>query len=272
MQHILSFLFKNKFFILFLFLEIVALSLTIQSHSYHRSKFINSANVITGGIYDNFNHLDHYLNLKTFNEQLAKENTTLKNKLSELLSKDNQTSVSRIDSLKYNAKYKYINAHIIKNEYFKSNNRLTINKGVKDGVTSELGVVSSKGIVGIVTNTSAHYAVVMPVINENSRINAKFLHNNHFGTLTWNGEDYNTVQLEDLPIQTKVKVGDTIITGGKSTIFPEGILIGRVKDFKLKNNKYDKINITLFNDMSALYHINIIKNLDKKEILELENE
>ncbi len=270
MQHILSFLFKNKFFILFLFLEIVAISLTIQSHSYHRSKFINSANALTGGVYNNFNHLENYLNLKTFNEQLSDENTSLKNKLTKLL--NNEQSFSRIDSLTYNKKYEFINAHVINNEYSKSNNRLTINKGKKDGVTSELGVISSKGIIGIITNTSAHYAVIMPVTNENSRINAKFLHNNHFGTLTWNGKDYNTVQLEDLPVQAKVKIGDTIVTGGKSTIFPEGILIGRVKNFDLTDNKYNRINITLFNDMSALYHINIIKNLDTKEILELENE
>ncbi len=272
MQHIISFLINNKYFLLFLFLEIIAVSLTIQSHSYHRSKFINSSNFITGSIYNNFNSFNNYVNLKSQNEQLLKENTKLKN----LLSQNDKLSTSkkpqRIDSLIYNKKYQYLSARIINNNYTKSNNRITINRGKNDDVRPELGVVSSNGIIGITTNVSSNYAVVMPVINENSRINVKLLNNNHFGTLTWNGMDYNTCQLEDLPRQTNIKIGDTIITGGKSTIFPEGILVGRIKDFKTSNNNYEIVNVELFNDMSAIYHVNIITNLDKKEIKTLENE
>jgi len=272
MQQIISFLINNKYFLLFLFLQIVAVSLTIQSHSYHRSKFINSANSITGGIYDNFNSFNSYLHLKKHNKLLLEENTKLKNLISQQNTKELAKKFTRLDSLVYNQTYSYIKANVIKNEYTKINNRLTINRGEKDGLTTELGVVSSEGIVGIITNTSSNYAVVMPVINENSKINAKMLKNNHFGTLTWNGIDYNTVQLEDLPIQTNLKIGDTIITGGKSTIFPKGILIGVIKDYAVNNNKYEQVSVKLFNDMSALYNINIIINLDKQEIKNLEHE
>ena len=272
MQHIISFLINNKYFLLFLFLEIIAVSLTIQSHSYHRSKFINSSNFITGSIYNNFNSFNNYVNLKSQNEQLVEENTKLKNLLSQNNDDFSNLKSNKIDSLVYNKKYHYLSARIINNNYTKSNNRLTINRGENDGVTPELAVVSSRGIIGITTNVSSNYAIVMPVINENSKINVKLLNNNHFGTLTWNGNDFNTCQLEDLPRQTNIKVGDTIITGGKSTIFPEGILVGAIKDFKITNNNYKNVNIALFNDMSAIYHVNIISNSNKKEIKQLENE
>ena len=272
MQHIISFLINNKYFLLFLFLEIIAVSLTIQSHSYHRSKFINSSNFITGSLYSNFNSFNNYVNLKSQNEQLLEENTKLKNLLSQNDGSYTSTKSQRIDSLVYNKRYQYLSARIINNNYTKTNNRLTINRGSKDGIKAELGVVSSKGIVGITTNVSSNYAVIMSIINENSQINVKLLNNHHFGTLTWNGKDYNTCQLEDLPRQTNIKVGDTIITGGKSTIFPEGILVGTIKDFEVLNNNYKIVNVQLFNDMSAIYHVNIITNLDKKEIKTIENE
>ena len=272
MQHIISFLIKNKYFLLFLFLEIIAISLTIQSHSYHRSKFINSSNFISGGVYNSINSFNNYFHLKTYNDQLLEENTRLKNLLSKDHKQQNATALNKLDSLIYNQKYSYIAAKVINNNYTKANNRLTINRGKKDSITPELGVISSKGIIGITTNVSNKYAVVMSVINENTRINAKPLNSHHFGTLTWNGDDYNTLQIEDLPRQTNVKVGDTIITGGKSTIFPEGILVGTIKDFKIDNNKYKIVNVNLFNDMSAIYHINIITNIDKDEIKAIENE
>ncbi len=272
MQHIILFFIKNKYFLLFLFLEIIAISFTINSHSYHRSKLINSSNFITGSIYNTFNQFNDYTHLKTYNNQLLEENTKLKNLLSDSNSKESSKDFKRSDSLRYNHVFHYIKGRIIKNEFHKINNRLTINKGLIDGVKPELAVVSSKGIIGITTDVSDNYAIVMPIINEKTRINVKLKNSHHFGTLTWNGKNYNTVQLEDLPRQADIKKGDTIITGGKSTIFPEGIKVGIIDNYKTTNNNYEIINIKLFNDMSAIYHINIITNIDKDEIKQLENE
>jgi len=93
----------------------------------------------------------------------------------------------------------------------------------------------------------------------------------YFGTLEWDGNDYNILQLIDLPIQANIKINDTIITGGKSTIFPEGIPVGTILDFSKENNSYKFINIRLFNDMSAIGPVTVINNFDKEEINELEN-
>ena len=134
-----------------------------------------------------------------------------------------------------------------------------------------MAVINSKGVIGIIDNIGSKYARVQSILNSKSRINASFKNNNHFGTLTWDGKNYNTVQLTDIPRQTIFKIGDTIITGGKSTIFPKGIPIGTILDVPEKLSASNTINIKLFNDMSNLGHIYVIKNLNIKEIKTVEN-
>ena len=177
--------------------------------------------------------------------------------------RENYTS----DTVNQFQRYQYIPAKIYNNNYTKRNNYLTINKGLKDGVDTEMGVVNSKGIIGTTNSVSNNYATVISVLNNYSLINAKLINNNHFGTLSWDGKDYRTVQLNDIPRQAVIKIGDTIVTGGKSIIFPEGILIGIIKGFE----QNQLIDITLFNDMSALGNIQVITNLHKEEIQQLED-
>jgi len=270
MQQILSFFLKNKHFLLFLLLQLIAIIFTIQSHSFHRSKFINSANFITGGIYNKINNVKEFILLKKENVRLAQENVELKNLLNLKGVSDSAISKSVIDTTNYYQKYDYIAAKIINNDFRKSNNYLTLNKGTSNGIKSDLGVVNSKGIVGITKSTSNNYTTVLSVLNVNYQINVRLVSSDHFGSLSWDSKDYRTVQLLYLPIQASIKIGDTVITGGRSTIFPEGIPVGTIKSFNTNNNNYENINVTLFNDMSALSYVEIIDNLDKKEIKNLE--
>jgi len=270
MQQIISFFYKNKFFILFLLLESIALFFTIQSHTYHKSKFVNSANFVSGGIYNKINNFKELLFLKRENLRLSEENVYLKNLLSLQEKSIIQPDSLVIDTLNYKQKYTYTSAKVINNSYRKNNNYLTLNKGSKSGIKSDLGVINNKGIVGITQSISKSYSTVLSVLNVNSRINVKLLNSDHFGSLSWDNDNYSTVQLLDLPIQAAIYIGDTIITGGRSTIFPEGIPVGTIKDFKTKNNTYEFINITLFNDMSSIGFVEIIDNLDKQEIKSLE--
>lgn len=270
MQQILSFFFKNKHFLVFLLLELIAVIFTIQSHSYHRSKFVNSANFITGGIYNKINNIKEFIHLKKENARLAEENVELKILLNLQGITDSTVSTTVIDTTKFYQKYSYIAAKIINNEYRKSNNYLTLNRGSSNGIKSDMGVVNSKGIVGITKSTSKNYSTVLSVLNVNYQINVRLVRSDHFGSLSWDNKDYRTVQLLYLPIQASIKIGDTLITGGKSTIFPEGIAVGTIKSFETNNNNYENISVTLFNDMSALSYVEIINNLDKKEITDLE--
>lgn len=272
MQQLFYFFQKNKYFLFFLFLEIIAVALIINNHSFHKSKVISSTNYITGGIFEKSSELTEYLNLKERNKNISEENTALKNKLEKLYSFIDSATVSKVlDSLNNNQQYNYINGKTINNTYNKPNNFITINRGVANGVSSEMAVINNKGVIGITDNVTNKFARVQSILNTNSKINASFKNSNHFGTLIWNGKDYNIVQLTDIPRQAIFKVGDTIITGGRSTIFPKGISIGTVANIPEKLSATNTINIKLFNDMSNLGHVYIITNLNKKEIKTVEN-
>ena len=270
MQQIINFLIRNKTFLLFLLLFCVSLFFTIQSHSYHKSKFINSANFLTGGVYQSVNSIGSYFNLKRENNILLEENNRLKSILFNTETEILQEHYTHVDTT---LNYKLTPAQVYKNSYSATNNYLTINKGERDSITQDLGVITSKGIIGVTDNTSKKYARVMSILNTKSKINAQFKKTDHFGTLTWNGESSNIVQLTDIAKLAPVAVGDTIVTGGRSSSFPKGIPIGEVVSFKLDETEgYYNIDVNLFNDMTNVGHVYIITNLDANEISILNNQ
>ena len=269
MQQLIYFIRKYRYFLFFLLLEFIAINLIINNHSFHKSKFVNSANYITGDFYNKTNSIKNYLNLNKENVELLNENIIIKNeneKLIEILNTVNK--VRFIDTSKQ--RRSYINGKIEKNQYSSNFNFLTINLGINDSVFSEMAVINSKGIIGITEFVSIKYSRVQSILNKNSKINAKLKNSNHFGSLTWNGFSYNTVQLLDIPRQAIIKTGDTVITGGMSSIFPEGVPIGTVINIEKGSSIKRIINIKLFNDMSNLRNVYVIKDFDKKEIRDLE--
>ena len=269
MQQILFFLIRNKNFLLFFVLFLISFALTLQSHSFHKNKFINSSNFVSGGIYSIKSNVSSYFNLKKENQILIEENIRFRKYVESLQGLGGD---SIFDSTTLPLKYQFISASVINNSYHKSNNRLTLNKGTKDQVKIDHGVISSKGLVGIVENVSSNYSTVQSILNTNSQINTKLKNSNHFGSLVWDTKNPNIVQLIDIPRLAPVVIGDTVTTGGMSTIFPKGILIGVVKDYYINQDKNSyTLNINLFNDMTSLEHVYLIDNLDSEEINLLEN-
>lgn len=268
MQQIFNFIFKNSNKLLFLLLLGISFVLTIQSHSYHRSKAVTSANFISGGVYERIHNVQEYLNLKTQNEQLAKENAILKKLL--FNAKDSTGIVVR-DSLKGYGKINIIQAKVTKNSYNVKENYLTLDAGSKAGIKPDMGVVNSLGIIGIVEHTSKNYATVISILNIKSEINARIKKSNHFGTLRWDGKNTGFVQLIDVPRLANVRKGDTIVTGNESVTFPPNINIGVIdKIYTDKETNYFTLNIKLFNDMTNLGHVYVLENYERKEIEELE--
>lgn len=270
MQQIINFVIRNKTSLLFLLLFGLSLFFTIQSHSYHKSKFINSANFFTGGIYKTTNGLRQYINLKDENDALIEENKKLRIIIFNL--ELDTIRVSAIDSTLLGDHYRFTDAGVLKNSYNLSNNYLTINKGKNDNIHQDFGVITSKGIVGIIENTSKNYATVLSILSRKISINAQLKKTNNIGSLVWNGKSSEFVQLIDISKFAPVAVGDTIMTGGQSAIFPKGILIGEVEDFSLDigGDTYT-INVRLFNDMTNVGHVYIIENLNAPEIKSLQN-
>ena len=268
MQQIFNFIYKNSNRLLFLLLLGISLFLSIQSHSYHRSKLISSANFLSGGVYEKINNVSEYLNLRTQNDALAQENAKLR---SLLFNAKDTSSIKKLDSLKGVNQNDIIVSKVIHNTFNTHENYLTINSGSLQGVKSDMGVINSLGIVGIIDNTSNNYATVISILNVKSQINAKLKKSNHFGSLTWDGKSTGFVQLTDVPRLASIRIGDTIVTGGQSVIFPENINIGTdSKRYYENETNYYKIDVKLFNDMTNLGHVYIIKSKNRDEIINLE--
>lgn len=267
MQQIINFLLRYKTALLYLLLLTIALIFTVQSHSYHRSKIFNSANWLSGTVYNASNNITSYFKLTEENKELLEENK----RLNKLLLNLKKTDSTRLDTTEL--QFTVISARIIKNSYANPDNYITINKGKNHGLKQDMGVYTDKGILGIVERTSNNYATVQSILNTKSNINAKIKNTNYFGSLTWDAKKYNEVQLEDIPRLVPLLVGDTIVTGAMSSIFPENIPIGTIKKFDLNESQsFYSITVALFNDMTNLKNVYVIYNMNRPEILQLESE
>ena len=268
MQQIVNFVLRNKTFLMFMLLFAFSLALTILNHSYHQSKYFNSTNLIAGGLFKWRNGITQYFNLRSQNEMLLTENERLRQIIANLPPQDQQISDSLYNRL---GMYNIYSAQVYKNSYALPNNYITINKGSKHGLKQDFGVFTSKGILGIVDDVSSSYARVQSVLNTKSRINAQLKNSNHIGSLRWNGKSSEFVQLVDVSKFAQIKIGDTIVTGGQSTIFPQGILIGAISDFKIdQGGDTYSIDVRLFNDMTNIGHVYIVENNDAEEIKSLD--
>lgn len=267
MQQIINFIIRYKNFLLYVFLMIISLGFTIQSHSYHQSRFFNSSNWITGNILEASGNITSYFGLGKENQKLMDENQRLRN----LLFNRMETDSILLDSVQLT--YTITTGKVIKNSFAEPRNYITIDKGRNDSVMPDMGVITSNGILGIIENTSNNFATVQSILNEKSNINAKIKNTDHFGSLVWDMKRYNVVQLVDIPRLVPLTIGDTIVTGGMSSIFPEGIPVGTILKFDLNTSKsFYSIDVALFNDMTNIKNIYIVNNQFREEILELENQ
>ena len=279
MQQIIDFIIRKKDVVVYLILLIFSLTLVFNSNYFHKSKVLIFSNSIANYSTENLNYLNEYFELKKINSNLLEENLFLKN----LLEKINK-NIS-LDSLT-NINFSYKNAKVISNNLSSFKNRLVINKGIKDGLKTEMGVINSDGIIGIVNYTSKNYSSIMSILNIETKINAKIKKTSHFGTLEWDGLSTKYLKLNDIPETANIKIGDSIVTGGMSLIFPEGIKIGVVSKISKHENQvtsysvrsgnndafkyesrenYLNIKVKLNTDMSNLNNVYIIESLNREE-------
>ena len=279
MQQIIDFIIRKKDVVVYIVLLIFSLALVFNSSYFHKSKIILFSNSIANYSTENFNYLNEYFELKKINSNLLEENLILKNQLEKV------NKPTSLDSLT-NINFSYKNAKVISNNLSSFKNRLVINKGIKDGLKNEMGVINSDGIVGIINSTSKNYSSIMSILNIEIKINAKIKKTSHFGTLEWDGLSTKYLKLNDIPETANIKIGDSIVTGGMSLIFPEGIKIGviskissnenQVNSFSIKSGNNDvfeyesrenylNIKVKLNTDMSNLNNVYIIESLNKEE-------
>jgi rod shape-determining protein MreC len=268
MRTLLRFLQRYFNLLLFLLLEAIAILLIVQGSYYQHSGFVNLNRQITGFIYDRVDGAREYLSLRKTNERLARENMELRNRLEQLSGQLDTTRVFRAYREPFH--YYYVPSRIVHNSVYKQYNYMTIDRGKTDGVFRDMGVISDRGLVGIVLESSGHFATIIPVINRDFRLSVKILSNNYAGILYWDGESPLYARLAEIPFHVTLTEGDTIVTSGYSAIFPEGIEVGKIDSFTLKSGNFYDIRVRLFTDFQSLFHVNVIRNYRQDEQIGLE--
>ena len=267
MQSIINSIVKNRNLIIYLFLSFITFNYLYNNSSIHYT-FVGKVGTFlsgsTSGIYSN---LESYFNLRQENDKLIKENLELKKIESKFMkvfgNSDNLEGV--VD--------KTISAKVIFNSINKSKNIVVINKGKLDGITKEMGVISSKGVVGIIKNVTNNYSSIVSLLNTDLKINAVLKNSFTIGSIGWDGFDPKIIKLNDIPLSSSIKVGDTIVTGGMSFYFPKGISIGIIEDYDSTSLEgYYSINVSIFTDFSSLDNLYILERTDNDEIKFLLNE
>lgn len=270
MRTLLRFIQRYSNLLLFLLLEIIAIGLIIQNSTYQKSRLIGFNRQVTGYLYSKVDGAREYLSLREANEKLVTENTALRNRLDLLSSRLDSTTV-KIEIIGEHQFY-FVRSRIVHNSSYRQYNFLTLDKGKNDGIFRDMGVVSDRGLVGIVMESSPNYSTVIPVINRDFRLSAKISSNNYAGILQWDGASPRYAILSEIPFHVNMIEGDTILTSGFSAIFPEGIPVGRIESFSLDKGNFYDIRVELFTDFQRLFHVNIIRNFRREERLNLENQ
>ncbi|MGQ1890117.1 rod shape-determining protein MreC [Thermophagus sp. OGC60D27] len=272
MRNFFRFIIRNHFLLLFLVLEIISFSFIFNHNGYHRSVYLSSCNSISGFFYERFSSVTQYFQLKKINEELALENAELKNRLERTARISTPATRFSIDSIG-DQKYNYTSAKVINNSVNNHFNYLTLNKGKKDGLKPDMGVISSRGLVGVVLNASDNYATVISLLNTRLHISARIRETGFFGSLNWQGLNYRYAMLSGIPAHASPSVGDAVVTSGFSAIFPEDILIGTIDEISIdQGESFYNIRVLLSVDFKQLQYVHVVEKTDVKEQRELEKQ
>lgn len=268
------FLFIQRYYVFFVFLLLLVLSffILISNNLYQRSVFINSSNAVTGELYSSVSYVRGYFQLKKENKALLEENARLKSLMRDAYYVDTATAIQINDSI-YKQRYAYIDAQVVNNSVDRKYNYITLNRGAIHGVKKNQGVICKDGVVGVVVKVSDRFCTVMSVLNRKTSIPPKVDTLMYFGSVKWDGDAFDKVQLTDINQFAPIKVGQKVYTSGYSEHYPEGIMIGEIAEVSLKdaNNFYD-IDVKLSTNFTSLRSVYIVQNLFKEQILELEEE
>ena len=234
------------------------------------------ANVVVGAVYEVSGGISSYFHLKSVNEDLLDRNMALEQQITNL---EKALREHQVDSVTVNSikeipltDYQLFKAHVIKNSLNQADNYITLDQGSSSGIRPEMGVVDGNGIVGIVYETSSSYSLVISVLNSKSNISCKIVGSDYFGYLKWEHGDSRYAYLKDLPRHAEFNLGDTVVTSGFSTVFPEGIMVGTVDDMSDSHDGLSYLlKIKLATDFGKVSDVRVIARNGQQEQKELEN-
>jgi rod shape-determining protein MreC len=270
MRNLLNFLARYNHLIIFLILEGISFYYLATRNNYHNTRVMFALRGVTQGVETRVINARTYFHLNEINAGLAAENVALKNRIQSLLKQDTAVFRTFSDTL-YSQHYIHTAAQVIDNSVNRQKNFFTINKGRRHGIANDMSVISDEGIAGVIIGCSENYAVAMSVLNLDFRVSARLKKNGYFGSLSWDGKNYRDAVLNEIPQHVSLNVGDTIETTGYSAIFPEGIMVGTVSDFKKQGGDFYSIKVQLSTDFRRLHFVDVVGDIKKKEQLDLQN-
>ena len=274
MRNLLDFLSRHNHWLLFALLEVISIVLLFHYNSYQGSVWFSSANAVAGKVYGWNSSVEQYFALTTVNEQLTQRNLQLEREvqvLTEQVLKQNKdtSAIERMQSSVMKG-LDMIPAKVVSSSLDKANNFITIDKGSADGVKKDMGVVCGTGVVGIVYLTSEHYSVLIPVLSAKSNISCTIRGRGYFGYLHWNGGSPEYAYVDDIPRHAHFRLGDYIVTSGYSSVFPPGIIVGRIKHvYNSYNGLSYRLKITLSTDFTRLRDVCVINDREMDSKLEI---
>lgn len=274
MRNLIEFLAKHHHWFVFILLEAISFTLLFRYNSYQNSVWFSSANVVTGKVYEWSSQLEKFFSLVTVNQHLTQRNLALEQKVVELSEKltavTKDSSYVKADVTQQLSQFKQIPAKVVSNSLKDVNNLITIDKGSADGVRKDMGVVSGTGVVGIVYLVSSHYAVVIPLLNAKSNVSCKIENRDYFGFLNWRGGSTNQAFLDDIPRHARFKLHENIVTSGYSSVFPPGILVGKILHvYNSPDGVSYRLCVQLATDFATLRDVSVIDNTLMKERIEV---
>lgn len=276
MRNIFLFIRRYFNFIVLLILQGFSIYLIVHYNSFHNAVFSGVMNEVTGKINTQYNKIDYYFQLKKTNEQLARDNERLRNQLKENFERPDTSTKIVTDSIPYDTlgnrrKWMYLSAKVVSNSVAAQNNFIVLGRGSGQQLKKDEGVVDpNNGVVGIVTDVSENYAVVMSLLHKDSKISAKLKKSGDAGQVIWDGKDPNRLSLTDIRKSAKVSKGDTVFTSGFTTTFPYGLMIGTIDEIipdKSTNNYLIKLKSSA--NFYNLQYVYAIENYQKEEITRL---
>ncbi|WP_314126773.1 rod shape-determining protein MreC [Segatella maculosa] len=265
MRNLLDFLAKYSYWLLFVLLEAISFVLLFRFNSYQGSVWFSSANIVAGKIYDTSSKIESYFQLSKINEQLTQRNLYLEQRLAKL-ERDlgdsaADTAMNRSLLLQSLHPYRLIPAKVVGMSWNRRDNLLTINKGEADGVKKDMGVVCGTGVVGIVYLTSAHYAIVIPVLNSQSNISCIIQGRGYFGYLHWTGGNISEAYVDDVPRHAHFKLYENVVTSGYSSVFPAGVMVGKILHVYNSTDQMSyRLKVELATDFGKLRDVCVIDN------------
>ncbi|MBQ9651866.1 MAG: rod shape-determining protein MreC [Prevotella sp.] len=274
MRNLLAFLLRYNHWVAFVVLEVVSVVLLVKYNNYHGSVYFSAANAVSGKVYEWNSEMENFMHQAAMNEQLTRRNVFLETQNKQLAeyvrrlsARNGQEDTSVLTGL---GDIKLVSAKVISNSVAKRDNFIVIDKGTSDGVGKDMGVVCGTGVVGTVYLASAHYSVVIPILNSHSNISVTIRKRGYFGYLQWNGGDSRLADVNDVPRHARFHLYDYVETSGYSSIFPPGLVVGQILHvYNSTDGLSYRLQVRLTTDFARLRDVCVIDNSAMKERLEL---